>query len=462
MPRKTKIIFISVFILVGLALLAYYLYSKKNSDPSNQTNSSSYGLFGSLFNNKKSNTAETTNNNADNSSTENTIDLSTNGEQPKIKLHKLTDFAVSGAVYFEDTRPLPIDEIPVRGGDQPAQTTTETPLKGGEKPTDKAVTLNTKVKAVLEKKPVVPTVEIVPSLRYVEKITGHIYQMYLDTKTVSKISNSTIPGIYEAIFDGKASSIIYRYLSEDNKTITSYLAALGGAKGEFLTSNIIDLSLSPDRSQFFYLVKNSNGVTGSTRSFVETKKSQVFNSPYREWLSQWVGPTNIFLTTKASSSVKGSLFALNTTNGTLKKIFGGILGLTTLSNNTGTVVLYSASTGSGTELGLFDVVNHTTSSLNMDGLPEKCVWSNDNIAIYCATPSNMSGKQPDSWYQGLTSFDDTFIKIDSSTGEVTSVANVDNLGDQYVDATHLFLDNKNTELYFINKKDGTLWSLDLE
>lgn len=442
-------------------MLSYYLYSKKNTNTSNPNNQTGYGLFDSFFNkNNQTNTSDS-NGNTDNSSTENTASSGTTQEQIKIRLHKLTDFAVSGAVFFEDTRPLPVDEIPVRGGGQPAETPTETPLKGGEKPTGKTGPVNTVNKKV-EVKPVVPTVETVPSLRYVEKVTGHIYQMYLDTKTVSKISNSTIPGIYEAIFDAKASSIIYRYLSGDNKTISSYFATLGGDKGEFLPSNIIDISLSPDKSQFFYLVKNSSGVSGSMRSFNETKKSQVFSSPYGEWLSQWVGPTNVFLTTKASSSIKGSLFSLNTSNGTIKKIFGGVLGLTTLSNNTGTTVLYSTSTGSGTELGLFDVASHTTSNLNMDGLPEKCVWSNDNINIYCATPSNMSGKQPDSWYQGLTSFDDTFIKIDSSTGEVTSVANVDSLGDQYVDATKLFLDNKNTELYFINKKDGTLWSLDLE
>ncbi len=456
MPRKTKIIFISVFILVGLGFFSYYLYNKKNSGSPNETNSNSYGVFGGLFNTKKTSENNTTTNIIDESSSQESGDSAINQEQPKIRLHKLTDFAVSGAVFFEDTRPLPIDEVPVRGGNQPAETLTETPLKGGEKP------LDTKNKNLTEAKAAVPTVEIVPSLRYVEKVTGHIYQMYLDTKTVTKISNSTIPGIYEAIFDGKASSIIYRYLSSDNKTVSSYLATLGGSKGEFLPSNIIDVSLSPDKNQIFYLVKNSNGVSGSTRSFSENKKSQVFASPYSEWLSQWVGPSNIFLTTKASNSVNGSLFSLNITNGTLKKIFGGVRGLTTLSNRDGTVVLYSSSNNSGSELNLLTVADYTTSNLNVSGLPEKCVWAEDNITIYCAIPNNMIGKQPDSWYQGLTSFEDTFVKIDTGTGEVSNVANDSSLDGQYLDATHLFLNSKNNSLFFINKKDGTLWGLDLE
>jgi hypothetical protein len=461
MPRKTKIIFISVFILVGLVFLVYYISSKKNSNSSSGTNSSAYGLFGSLFNTKQPTTDSSTlvNENPSNQNSDNPEIVGVG--ETKIRLHQLTDFAVSGAAFFEDTRPLPVDEIPVKGGGEPAQTTTEVPLKGGDKPQTKTEPINTKNKKVADKKPVVPTVETVPSLRYVEKVTGHIYQMYLDTKTVSKISNSTIPGIYEAIFDSKASSIIYRYLSGDNKTISSYFATLGADKGEFLPSNIIDLSLSPDKTQFFYLVKNSNGISGWVRSFYDNKKSQVFSSPYSEWLSQWVGASNVFLTTRASSSVNGSLFSLNTTNGTLKKILGGVRGLTTLSNKDGLVVLYSSYNDSEPELNLLNTSSHFISNLNIGGLPEKCVWKDDNITIYCAIPDTLGSKQPDSWYQGLTSFDDTFVKINSLTGEVSSIADVDSLGNQYLDATHLFLNKENTALYFINKKDGTLWSLDL-
>lgn len=453
MPRKTKIIFISVFILVGLLFLSYYLYKKESNNSSNKTSSSDYGIFGSLFNGSKTNTENGNTESNTGASTGEVVDNETNTDQVKIKLHKLTGFAISGAVFFEDTRPLPVDEVPVKGGDKPAETLTEIPLKGGEKQGNNA--------KVVVKKAVVPTVEVVPSLRYVERVTGHIYQMYLDTKTVTKISNSTIPGIYEAIFDSKASSLLYRYLSEDNKTISSYLATLGGTKGEFLPTNIIDISLSPDKNQFFYLTKNTGGVSGSIRSFVENKKTQVFTSPYSEWLSQWVSASNIFLTTKASSSVNGSLFNLNTTNGTLKKVFGGMKGLTTLANKDGSMILYSYSNGSEPELGLFNIKDHSTINLNVSGLSEKCVWGDDNITIYCATPKNVFGKQPDSWYQGTTSFEDSFVKINSVTGEVSNIAEGDSLGGELIDVTHPFLDKENKLLFFINKKDGTFWQLDL-
>jgi hypothetical protein len=131
MPRKTKIIFISVFILVGLVFLVYYISSKKNSNSSSGTNSSAYGLFGSLFNTKQPTTDSSTlvNENPSNQNSDNPEIVGVG--ETKIRLHQLTDFAVSGAAFFEDTRPLPVDEIPVKGGGEPAQTTTEVPLKGG-------------------------------------------------------------------------------------------------------------------------------------------------------------------------------------------------------------------------------------------------------------------------------------------------------------------------------------------
>jgi hypothetical protein len=139
----------------------------------------------------------------------------------------------------------------------------------------------------------------------VERVTGHIYQMYLDTKASGKVSNSTIPGIYEAMFDGTATGVIYRYLDDSSKSITTFLATLGSSKGEFLPSDILDVSVSPDKTKFFYLTRSSNGVVGTVRSFKDGKRTQVFNSPFSEWLTQWVGDQKVYLTTKASANFSG-------------------------------------------------------------------------------------------------------------------------------------------------------------
>lgn len=432
-------------------MLSWYFYNNRSvsSSTTNTVNSGYQPFLGSSTTpaTTSNDTAGNANNNAPDAQTTN--EEAVQGGEPS-KFHQITTFAVAGAVFFEDTRPIQSTEVALTGGEQPLTTT------------DTAITVplpNTKTKPKGVKKPPAPKFEIVPSLRYVDRITGHISQMYLDTKAVGENSNSTIPGIYEALFDGQASSVIYRYVAEDGKTVTSFLATLGGTAGEFLPPNILDVSISPDKTKFFYLTKNSGGVSGTIRSFKDTKKTLVFNSSLTELLSQWVADQKIYLTTKAASSVEGDLFSLNTSTGVLSKVFGGVRGLTTLANKDGSLVLYNASTSSSSQLGIFNVKTHTTKNLNLEGLPEKCVWA--DTLIYCAIPNNMTaGQYPDIWYKGLTSFSDSFMLIDTLTGSATTIAN--STSETPIDGTHLFISKAGDQLFFINKKDSTLWSLDLK
>lgn len=442
MPRKTKIIFIVVFILVGgLAFWGYSYFTKGNAPTTNTTTDTGYKPFLGTSNTPQTQGGENTTSNL----TDTEVAITPTGteqtsNQPS-RFTQITTFAVAGATFFEDTRPLPAGNTPTV-----VPTTTQTvPAKTGVKTKTVAKTPE-------------PKFEVVPSIRYVERASGHINQMYLDTKAKGEISNSTIPSVYEALFDDKASSVIYRYLSEDGKTITSFLATLGGAKGEFLPQNITDVSLSPDRAKFFYITKTFSGSVGTIRSFKDTKKVQVFSSSLSEWLSQWVSDQKVYLTTKAAASIPGDLFSVNTTTGVMTKVLGDIPGLTTLANKDGSTILYSISTPSGPKLQLFDVKTHTTNDLSVYGLPEKCVWS--ETIIYCAVPNSIDSNQyPDTWYQGRVSFDDRFIKINTLNNQTSALAG--GVSDTPIDGTHLFLTKAGDTLFFINKKDSTLWSLSL-
>lgn len=432
MPRKTKIIFITVFILVGLLVLGIYLYNK-NKSTTTTTNTSFFQKFNPFSTSTKINPGVT-----------DTTDPNTNNPDGEItntvsKFNKLTDFAISGYTFFEEKKLLPADEI----------VATPEPI----------TTAPAKTKVIAVKKVVEPKFEMIPFIKYVEKSTGHVYQMNLSTKEIGKISNSTIPGVYETIFNNKADSIIYRYVSSGEEVITSFLATLGG-KSSFLNSDILGVSLSPDKSKFFSIIKNKNGVVGNVNSFEDTKIKQVFTSAFSEWLPQWVTEQSIYLTTKPSYLVEGSVFNLNIANGTLTKIFGGVTGLTTLTNRDGSFILFGASLDTGPKLNIFDIQNHQSVDLGVYGLPEKCVWSSDNINVYCAIPNTITGIQyPDSWYQGVTSFEDYFVKINTKTKDIVTIANSKN--EVAIDGTNLLLSSKEDKLFFVNKKDYTLWQLDL-
>ncbi|MES2930612.1 MAG: hypothetical protein V4665_02410 [Patescibacteria group bacterium] len=425
MTRSRIFIFIAVFIIIGTIVAVYYYSRTPNNGTPDSTDQGEYSLFNPLGGGTQNDTtgggevpAASGGNGTDASL------VSTNSSSP---FRKITEFAVAGGAFFEDQRAVPITEEERAAAE-----------KAGKEPVQKF--------------------ETVPSLRYVEKATGHIYQMYLDTKVEGKVSNSTIPSIYEAVFDATARTVVYRYLASDNKTIRSFIATLGQQQGEFLPDNITDISLSGDKTKFFYLAEGSSFVTGTTRAFSETKKTQVFSSSFTEWLSQWASNQKIYLTTKPAATVEGVIYSMNTSDGALTKILGGVKGLTTLANKDGSVILYSESGGLGPSLNVFDVKTHTSRSLSLYGLPEKCIWMNDNVNLYCAIPASITGSQyPDSWYQGLVSFTDRIIKINTSTLSTFTVA--DSSIYMPVDATRLFTNKAESLLFFTNKKDSTLWSL---
>ncbi len=435
MSQKLKIILIVVLVL-GALLIGVYFYNKSRgvgTDP-NATVYQKFNPFGTS-------TKVPVTTKVDPNTGEQIIDDTGIKQTEIIKLHKLTDFAVAGATYFEETKPI--------------IASTETVI-----PTTADVVKNNPIKNDILGN-VKPSFELIPSLRYVEKSTGHIYQMTINTKSAGKISNSTVPSVNEVIFDGKADSLIYRYVSFDNTSITSFITSIKNKTGFFLSSDITNISLSPDKNAYFTIIKNTNGVNGFINYFDNTKSSKVFTSPFSEWSSQWSTLNTIFLTTKPSYLVEGSIFSLNTKTNTLSKIFGEVYGLTTLANNDGTKILFGASLEKGPKLNTFDIKNHTSTDLDTYGLPEKCVWSINNIYVYCAVPNTVIGTQyPDSWYQGLISFDDRFIKINTVTKEVTTLTNSSS-SNVNIDGTNLFLDKNESNLFFINKKDGTLWSLDL-
>lgn len=411
MPKKTKIIFIVVFILVGIIMLGVYSYFKNTTSPTANPNASLVQKFNPFGTSTK---IATTNNEPNNTNTTNTNQTATQNS----RFYQITNFAVVGATYLDDNRKT-------SEGDST----------------------------------VAPTFEVAPAVRYVERATGHIYEMYLDTKSSGEISNSTIPGVHEVLFDNTANSTIYRYISDDNKSITSFMATLGGSSG-FLPTDVLDVSLSPDKTKFFSLIKSKTGVIGNIKSFSNTKTNQVFTSNFSEWTPQWVTDQNIYLTTKPSYLVNGSIFSLSVVNGTLTKIFGDIPGLTTLASGDGNSILFGSSLDVGPKLNIFNIKNHTSTDLKLYGIPEKCIWSKDNINVYCALPNTITGTDyPDTWYQGEVSFTDYFVKINTVTGDTSTLANSAN--ETPIDATNLFMNKNEDKLFFTNKKDSTLWSLDL-
>ena len=323
-------------------------------------------------------------------------------------------------------------------------------------------------------KPTPPATEFASALRYVDRVTGNIYQTFADKIEERRFSTTTIPKVYEAFFGNKGTSVVMRYLKEDSTTITTFVGnlpkeLLGGdstedneIKGVFLPEDVRDVSLSQDAGSIFYLFNVGENIVGTTLGLTTNKKSQIFDSPFTEWLSRWPNNKLITLTTKPASGVPGYVYGIDLLNNkNLRQIFGNINGLTTLTSPNGKLILYG---NDGLSLGIYHTDTKVSESLGIKTLPEKCVWGMASDVVYCGVPGSIAGAgYPDAWYRGEVSFVDQIWKIDITSGNATLLVDpMTTEGGEEVDSIKLALDADENYLFFVNKKDSFLWELKLK
>ncbi len=177
----------------------------------------------------------------------------------------------------------------------------------------------------------------------------------------------------------------------------------------------------------------------------------------------WPEINTIAINTKASANSKGFLYLLDIKKGVTTKILGGISGLSTTVSSDAKRVMYSTGGNNKVSTGIFTIKEGADMGAVFKTLAEKCVWSKIHAdEAYCAVPVEIpNGIYPDDWYKGNISFTDQIWHINATTGEVHLVANLVSLGKALIDATNLTLDPKENYIYFVNKRDLTLWSLSL-
>jgi len=456
MSKRNFILLIIILIIITIAVFGF-LYFRQGQTPGTDTSGTNFISQFNPFGTSKPATPPAITPPAD-----------VSGYQPEptlettvVKLKKISSMPIAGFTVFNKERLKEIiaESSPLLGGG------------AGEGSTQNNLTPTLpKGKGV---KPTPPPTEFMPALRYVDRATGNIYQTFADKIEERRFSTTIIPKIYEAFFGNKGQSVVMRYLKTDGKRIVTFVGnlpkeLLGGdttenneVKGIFLPEDVKDVSLSSNGESIFYLFNVGENMVGTTFSFLNNKKAQIFSSPFTEWLSWWPNNKMITFTTKPSASVPGYMYAMDPAIKTLNKIIDGINGLTTLMSPSGKLVL---SGNNNLALNLYHTDTKASDILGVKTLPEKCVWNKTSIVVYCAVPKLIeTGQYPDAWYQGEVSFSDQIWKIDVKTGNATMLADPAIItGEGEIDGIKLAVDAGENYLFFINKKDSFLWKLTLK
>ncbi|CAN5710167.1 hypothetical protein BH11PAT2_BH11PAT2_08650 [soil metagenome] len=407
--KRTLIIIAGVIVLLGLLVAIYFLYF---------TGGKATLTVGNPFGDTGSGTAT-------NSGLPNTDGaLSNAGTAITPRLIKVTDGPVAIGTVAMDV------QIPVANADQTASTSSTTPQT-------------------------TPDVEV----HFIDRASGNVYAYVAHARTLTRISNKTLPGVQQASWVSDGSRAYARFLSTTagGEHIDTYsLDARGG--GGYLLEQDLSQAVVVGSSTFFRLLSGTTGSVGTIANADGGNSRTLFSSLLSSLV---VHPTNgdFFATNKPSSAINGYGFQINRTTGAFSRILGPLPGLSILPSPSGKSLLYSYVSAGVPYLRMRSSTNDTT--LPLATLAEKCTWSTDNLSAYCAVPTAMQGNLPDSWYQGATVFTDRIWKIDLTQRVATLVVDPMQVGNVSVDAVALTVDPAEDILMFTDKHSGALYAYDL-
>lgn len=316
----------------------------------------------------------------------------------------------------------------------------------------------------------VPVTELFSAryIRYVEKSSGHIYEVPLDGFAKSKITGTTIPGSEEALFDKTGTYVVFRYFDENAGKIKTFggqiptsSLEIGRVLGEYLDDDILSLSFSKNSSQIVFSKEEGVYTNIFTSDFNGKNKKQIFSSPFSEWLLDWPNESNFIITTKPSGYFGGFVYEVDTKTNSIEKISGNIYGLTYKEGTDSNKGLIGSTKDNSLVLYLLNKETGGATNLNVGTIPEKCVFSSREF-VYCFVP-NFTPKAvyPDDWYKGNVSFSDSLWVINTESRVANKVVDVTDLAVESIDGIYPVVSSDNEDLLFINKKDLSLWLYDL-
>ena len=314
-------------------------------------------------------------------------------------------------------------------------------------------------------------------VRWVDRGRGNVYEASYDSSTVTTISNTVVPRIYDSSWNKNltafigsmfqegdtAWSAVYSQLIPQATTTDSQVTPFA-LRGKKLPSTVIGYAVSPKKDKLFMLTQEDGSGVGYVSNLDGSGVTRIFTTPLTQINVAWPSDSIIAVTTKGSALYSGYLYFVNPKTGTWTKILGPAAGLSTAVSHDGKYVLWSA-TGQSSNIitGIYSVAKKTSIDAGVATLADKCAWGNSfTSVIYCAVPSSLaSATYPDDWYRGTVANADKIWQIDAASGNVKLVSSLIDQSDRVIDGFNLDLDSKDAYLFFMNKNDLSLWSLDL-
>lgn len=292
-------------------------------------------------------------------------------------------------------------------------------------------------------------------IRYVERGTGHIYDINLADLSETLISGTTLPRTYEALFSPAGDAVVL--INEEAGMEVAHFGTLQASGDEALLdirdlpAGSRDLHFEEDGNALRFFVPNPEGGTGYRYSIPDDETTALFSIPLRDVVVLWGSSTLLY--TSPSAYAEGYLYRIGRDG--LQFVTQGGKGLTAFASGSSTLVSTIDSQGRSVR----DITFGTSLPFSYL-IPEKCAALTTNPhRVVCASPLSYDDAAPfpDSWYQGTMSTEDALLLIDSKESTITILSTLGDEVGRPIDVGALGARADGNAFYFINRYDGALW-----
>ncbi len=298
-------------------------------------------------------------------------------------------------------------------------------------------------------------------LRFIERSTGHIFDVDPMTGVVTRRTNRLIPKVYEASV-GKDDTIVARTIT-DAVARETFIGSLGTTTVDGFTS-LTGTDLGPsirdivfDADGVVFLADTASGGSQLVQAEIDGSKPTILHSfGAGDFNLSLLTDSRIILAEKPSSGMPGYAYEAGKS---LIPLARAVPGLTIAARASSTAVLIGADNGSGLTLSVRAARDATPLTLDIRTTADKCVWvPGISFTAYCAVPQEAPASGfLTNWHRGTVHTSDSWYIVDGSAG--TSEAFLEMGVDDAIDVERPTSDGGGNFIAFMNARDKSLWLL---
>lgn len=299
-------------------------------------------------------------------------------------------------------------------------------------------------------------------LRYIERSTGHVFDVDPMTGMVTRRTNRLIPKVYEASI-GKSDTIVARTITDAGERET-FVGSLGTTTedgftpliGTDLGASIRDIAFDADGVVF--LADTASGGSQLVRAKIDGSEPSILRAfGAGDFNLSLLNDGRIILVEKPSSGMPGYAYAMGTG---LVPLARAVPGLTLVARtSSSTAALIGTDNGSSLSLSVRPTLDSASLTLDIHTVADKCIWmSGQSFTAYCAVPQEAPAPGfLTNWHRGTVHTSDSWYVVDGSAG--TSDSFFEMKSDDAIDVERPTTDGGGNFIAFMNARDKSLWLL---